>query len=243
MEKQGAEFHARVREGFLTEAARRKDIVVINAAQPIEKVQADIREAVMRRGEGEGSEMIFLVPRLRLGTHFREAPPRRNKYFLEDSLQPMACHLRGMRSAETRSCTLAWTCHRDLFQPTHHPHHHAPIRHSRTRSSPRPALRFHAGSRRVAENLGIARTAGNRPGTARKNPARPSACLSQLRRPRLRRPRRGETMGQGKLSADRTDERIDDRRSCREIYCTAKWIFVAESDACDQWKFSFIAST
>jgi dTMP kinase len=51
MEKQGAEFHARVREGFLTEAARRKDILVINAAQPIEKVQADIREAVMQSGE------------------------------------------------------------------------------------------------------------------------------------------------------------------------------------------------
>jgi dTMP kinase len=50
MEKQGAEFHARVREGFLTEAARRKDILVIDAAQPIEKVQADIREAVMLRG-------------------------------------------------------------------------------------------------------------------------------------------------------------------------------------------------
>jgi thymidylate kinase len=40
-----------VREGFLTEAARRKDILVINAAQPIEKVQADIREAVMQSGE------------------------------------------------------------------------------------------------------------------------------------------------------------------------------------------------
>ncbi|MCC6125623.1 MAG: dTMP kinase [Pirellulales bacterium] len=54
MEKQGAEFHARVREGFLTEAARRKDIVVVDAAQSIEKVQEDIREAVMRRGEGRG---------------------------------------------------------------------------------------------------------------------------------------------------------------------------------------------
>ncbi len=54
MEKQGAEFHARVREGFLAEAARRKDVVVVNAAQSIEKVQADIREAVMKRGEGRG---------------------------------------------------------------------------------------------------------------------------------------------------------------------------------------------
>jgi dTMP kinase len=54
MEKQGAEFHARVREGFLAETAKRKDIVVINAAQAIEKVHADIRAAVMARGEGSG---------------------------------------------------------------------------------------------------------------------------------------------------------------------------------------------
>jgi dTMP kinase len=52
MEKQGTDFHARVREGFLTEAARRKDIAVINAAQPIEKVQADIRAAVLKRNSG-----------------------------------------------------------------------------------------------------------------------------------------------------------------------------------------------
>ena len=51
MEKQGAEFHARVREGFLTEAARREDIVIIDAAQPIEKVQADIRVAVRKSGQ------------------------------------------------------------------------------------------------------------------------------------------------------------------------------------------------
>jgi dTMP kinase len=60
MEKQGAEFHARVREGFLTEAARRKNVIVVNAAQPIEKVQADIRAAVMGReggrGKGEGGK-------------------------------------------------------------------------------------------------------------------------------------------------------------------------------------------
>jgi dTMP kinase len=49
MEKQGADFHARVRDGFLIEAARRNDIVVINAARPIEKVHADIRAAVMER--------------------------------------------------------------------------------------------------------------------------------------------------------------------------------------------------
>jgi dTMP kinase len=52
MEKQGAEFHARVREGFLAEAAKRKDIVVIDAAQAIDKVHADIRAAVTARGEG-----------------------------------------------------------------------------------------------------------------------------------------------------------------------------------------------
>jgi dTMP kinase len=46
MEKQSNEFHARVRDGFLTEAAKRKNIVIINAAQSIEKVAQDIREAV-----------------------------------------------------------------------------------------------------------------------------------------------------------------------------------------------------
>jgi dTMP kinase len=46
MEQQGAAFHARVREGFLTEAARQPGrIVVINAARPIDQVQADIRAA------------------------------------------------------------------------------------------------------------------------------------------------------------------------------------------------------
>jgi dTMP kinase len=50
MEQQGEPFHARVREGFLIEAKRRKNIVVINAAQSIEKVHADIREAVEELG-------------------------------------------------------------------------------------------------------------------------------------------------------------------------------------------------
>ena len=46
MEQQGAAFHARVREGFLTEAARRpQEIVVINAAASVEQVQAEIRAA------------------------------------------------------------------------------------------------------------------------------------------------------------------------------------------------------
>ena len=49
MEQQGAEFHARVREGFLTEAARRPgEIVVVDAAGPIEQVQAEIRAAARR---------------------------------------------------------------------------------------------------------------------------------------------------------------------------------------------------
>jgi dTMP kinase len=49
MEKQGAAFHARVREGFLAEAARSPDkIVVVDAARPIEDVQAEIRRIVDR---------------------------------------------------------------------------------------------------------------------------------------------------------------------------------------------------
>ena len=46
MEQQGDAFHARVREGFLTEAARRpNEIRVINAAGPVAQVQAEIRTA------------------------------------------------------------------------------------------------------------------------------------------------------------------------------------------------------
>ena len=46
MEQQGEAFHARVREGFLSEAARRpNEIVVINAAAPINQVQNAIRTA------------------------------------------------------------------------------------------------------------------------------------------------------------------------------------------------------
>ncbi len=47
MELQGGAFHARVREGFLTEAARQPGrIVVIDAARPVDAIQADIRAAV-----------------------------------------------------------------------------------------------------------------------------------------------------------------------------------------------------
>jgi dTMP kinase len=49
MEEQGDEFSRRVREGFLAEAAKDPDgIVIVNAAQTIEQVQADIRHAVQK---------------------------------------------------------------------------------------------------------------------------------------------------------------------------------------------------
>ena len=49
MEQQGDSFHARVREGFLAEAARWPDrIVVIDAARPVEQVQADLRAMAQR---------------------------------------------------------------------------------------------------------------------------------------------------------------------------------------------------
>lgn len=49
MEKQGAAFHARVREGFLKEAERQGlPIALIDAAQPIDAVQAAIRAAVRK---------------------------------------------------------------------------------------------------------------------------------------------------------------------------------------------------
>jgi dTMP kinase len=52
MERQGAEFHARVRGGFLTEAARNPGkIVVIDAQRPVEQIQADIRAVVGPRIE------------------------------------------------------------------------------------------------------------------------------------------------------------------------------------------------
>jgi len=49
MEQQGDDFHARVRQGFLDEAARRPgEIVVVDAAQSIDRVQGEIRGAVGR---------------------------------------------------------------------------------------------------------------------------------------------------------------------------------------------------
>jgi dTMP kinase len=48
MERQGADFHARVREGFLAEAASRGGIVVIDASRPIDDVQNAIRHAAAK---------------------------------------------------------------------------------------------------------------------------------------------------------------------------------------------------
>jgi dTMP kinase len=49
MERQGPDFHARVREGFLAEARQHPGkIVVIDASQSIECVQADLRLAAQR---------------------------------------------------------------------------------------------------------------------------------------------------------------------------------------------------
>jgi dTMP kinase len=50
MERQGAEFHARVRDGFQIEAARDpQKIVLLSAAGPIEQVQQEIRNVVKSR--------------------------------------------------------------------------------------------------------------------------------------------------------------------------------------------------
>lgn len=49
MESQGAEFHARVREGFLAEAEQAPDrILVVHAERPVEIVQQEIRNAAER---------------------------------------------------------------------------------------------------------------------------------------------------------------------------------------------------
>ncbi|HBO43853.1 MAG TPA: dTMP kinase [Planctomycetaceae bacterium] len=49
MEQQGDAFHARVRDGFLAEAARRPDaITIVNASADVETVHRAIREAVDR---------------------------------------------------------------------------------------------------------------------------------------------------------------------------------------------------
>ena len=45
MEAQGLDYMHKVRQGFLAEAARRSEIVVIDAGRDVESVQADIRQA------------------------------------------------------------------------------------------------------------------------------------------------------------------------------------------------------
>jgi len=51
MEQQGDDFHARVREGFLAEAKRHDNIIIVNAARAIDEVQAEIRQSVERVAE------------------------------------------------------------------------------------------------------------------------------------------------------------------------------------------------
>ncbi|MEK6236863.1 MAG: dTMP kinase [Planctomycetales bacterium] len=47
MEQQGAEFRRRLRDGFLQEAAARPErVAVVNADQPVDAVEADVRKAV-----------------------------------------------------------------------------------------------------------------------------------------------------------------------------------------------------
>jgi dTMP kinase len=49
MEQQGDDFRQRLRAGFLSEAARRPDrVVVIKADRPVDEVQADVRAAAQR---------------------------------------------------------------------------------------------------------------------------------------------------------------------------------------------------
>ena len=48
MEQQPTEFRLRLRQGFLDEAARRSEIVVIAADRPVEAVQTEIRSAASR---------------------------------------------------------------------------------------------------------------------------------------------------------------------------------------------------
>jgi dTMP kinase len=51
MEQQGDAFHARVREGFLVEAAKApRRIVVVDASPPVDQVQAAIRQVVANWG-------------------------------------------------------------------------------------------------------------------------------------------------------------------------------------------------
>jgi thymidylate kinase len=49
MEQQGDDFRHRLREGFLAEAARRPDrIIVIDATQPVQDIHAAVCAAIWR---------------------------------------------------------------------------------------------------------------------------------------------------------------------------------------------------
>lgn len=61
MELQGAAFHARVREGFLIEAKKLADVVLISAVGSVEEVQAEIRRA-MAKIQGLGIRDWILQP-------------------------------------------------------------------------------------------------------------------------------------------------------------------------------------
>ena len=60
IEQEGAQFHARVRDGFLSEATQYEDrhegrIVIVSADRPVDEVQADIRTAVIECFEDIGN--------------------------------------------------------------------------------------------------------------------------------------------------------------------------------------------
>ena len=62
MELQGESFHERVRQGFLAEAARcPDDIVVLDAARPIETIQEEIRAQVQTLAERSQSSQGTVV--------------------------------------------------------------------------------------------------------------------------------------------------------------------------------------
>jgi dTMP kinase len=55
VEGRPAEYHERVRQGFLAEAGRRPDrVVVVDAARPVEQVQQDLRRRVREMLDREG---------------------------------------------------------------------------------------------------------------------------------------------------------------------------------------------
>jgi dTMP kinase len=55
MESRGLAFMERVRQGFLTEAAQRTDVVVVDADRDVASVQADIQTMVRSRWPGGGA--------------------------------------------------------------------------------------------------------------------------------------------------------------------------------------------